>query len=95
MKIMQANYFRNNAEVTRPQASNSIICKREVLGQNCGQKSSFVGILSNLCRPWRHLQKDKRDNYFLKYGALLLFLSTHPHPIASQQPVVVLFHVIP
>lgn len=66
VRIMQANYFRNDAEVTRPQASSSIICKAEILGQNCGQKFSFVGILSNLYRPWRHLEEDKRDNYLLK-----------------------------
>lgn len=51
VRIMQANNFRNDAEVIRPQASSSIICKAEFLRQNCGQKFSFMGILSNLSRP--------------------------------------------
>lgn len=29
VRIMQANCFRNDAEVTQPQASSSIICERD------------------------------------------------------------------
>lgn len=95
VRIMQASSFRNDAEVIRPQACSSIICKAEILGQSCGQKFSFVGILSNLFRPQRHLEGDKHDNYLLKEGALLFSPFSHPHPIANQQPVVVLSHVMP
>lgn len=66
VRIMQANYFRNDAEVTRPQASSSTMCEGDILGQNCGQKLSFMRILSNHYKPPRHLEGDKYDNYFLK-----------------------------
>lgn len=57
--------FRKDAEVTRPQASSSIMCEGDN-GAKLWAKVLFMGILSNLHRPWRHLEEDKHDNYFLK-----------------------------
>lgn len=40
-RLMQAKCFRKDAEVTdhRPPA---LLCVREIMGQNCGQKFSFL-----------------------------------------------------
>lgn len=55
-RIMQANCFRNDAEVTRPQASSSIMCE----GDNGAELWAKILVRGNPVKPPQALETPGR-----------------------------------